>query len=199
MRELNQNRIFIKRQAKIFDNKIVYKSNYFGKECEATIHFEELLRHKDSDTFNTLNIKTVAVILIYTIPIFFAYGNSVDDDWNAWIFLGCLHIILGIFYWFNRQDLWKVKVSNNTYLFFFKKIPSQKEVDSFIEYLFTSRDKYLKETYLNNSNRLLSYESQLNNLDWLYKVEAIDKPEYEKKKYELDSMFNADFNKIGLN
>ncbi len=199
MREIIQNRIFVKHEAKIFDNKIVYKSRSFGKVSEVTIPYEDLLRYKESHVIITPYIRAIILVLAFITVVCFAYRNDENFESHAWVFWGCFLIIASVFYLINKQNLWKVKVSNNTYLFFFKSSPSAIVVDEFINDLFNTRDKYLNETYFGNFNKNLSYESQRNNLDWLYRVEAINKEKYENAKRELDTVFNIDLKKIGFN
>jgi hypothetical protein len=199
MREIIQNRFFVKRQAKIFDNKVIYKSGSFGKESEVNIPFEELLRYKESHILISTVFEIIVAILGFITIICFAYRNDKDFEANAWVFWGILFLISILGFLVNRENLWKVKVSNNTYLFFFKKTPNESSVEKFIEELFITRDQYLKETYFTTANKNIPYETQMNNYNWLYRVEAINKIEFELRKKELDNIFKMETNKIGFN
>jgi hypothetical protein len=141
---------------------------------------------------------TLRVLTFITI-ICFAFRNDKDFESHAWVFWGLITLFVSIFFWINRENLWKLKVSNNTYFFLLKKTPSKSKVDQFIEDIFVARDYYLKETYFRLANKNMLYESQKNNFDWLYRMEVIDKNEHSTSIKELDNIFNIEIQKIGFN
>lgn len=199
MKEIIQNRFFAKKQAKILENKLVYKSGSFGKESEINIPFEDLMRYKESYILITPAFTITLGILSFITIICFAYRNDTNFESHAWVFWGVITLFVATLFWINRENLWKLKVSNNTYFFFFKKTPSESEVNQFIENIFTARDNYLRETYFKSANKHISYESQKNNFDWLYRMEVINKNELIISLKELDMIFNIEVKKIGFN
>lgn len=200
MKEIIQNRIFTKRQAKILENKLVYKSGtLFGKETEINIPYEDLMRYKESYIVVTPALTITLGVFTFITIICFAYKNDKDFEPNAWVVWGLITLFTAILFFVNRENLWKLKTSNNTYFFLFKKTPSKSKVDQFIEDVFLARDNYLKETYFRLPSKNMLYESQKNNFDWLYRIEVIDKNEHLLSIKELDNIFNIEFKKIGFN
>jgi hypothetical protein len=202
-KELFQKRGFTKREAKILETKVVYKSTLFGREFEISIPFENLSRHKDSYLLNRKNFYIPVIALGFLTFVTFMWRNEKDfqNDLGGyqWIIWGVLFLISATLYLLSIESLWKVRVQYNTYIFFFKNIPNKKTVDDFLEYLFEMRDNYLKETYFNKPNKNLSFESQKNNLQWLRKNEVISGSEFKIRMKELEELFNQEQTKIGFN
>ncbi len=195
--ELHQKRFFITRTMKIYDNKIFYKSSKFGTESEINVPFEELTNFKESHVVANFYVLLISGFLFLFSFVSIISRNDKDFDPDIWIFwtIGFFISIAG--YFILSENLWKIKVQNNTYLFIYKKNPEKKEVNEFIKNLFEARDKYLVETY-SELNKNVSYEAQLNNLQWLKKVDAINKATLEKKCGELNAMFNLEKKVIGF-
>lgn len=195
--ELHQRRFFTIRKIKIYENKVFYKSSKFGNESEINIPFEELTIFKESHILSNFYVSLISGVLLFISLISIIYRNDKDFDPDVWKFWTIAFIVSAFFYLVTRENLWKIKVQNNTYLFIFKNVPDKEEVNSFIDSLFDARNKYLRETY-SELNRNVSYETQLQNLQWLKKIEAIQKVEFEKKREELNSLFNFEKNAIGF-
>lgn len=195
--ELHQRRFFTIRKIKIYENKVFYKSSKFGNESEINIPFEELTIFKESHILSNFYVSLISGVLLFISIISIIYRNDKDFDPDIWKFWTIAFIVSAFFYFVTRENLWKIKVQNNTYLFIFKNVPDKEEVNSFIDSLFDARNKYLRETY-SELNRNVSYETQLQNLQWLKKIEAIQKVEFEKKREELNSLFNFEKNAIGF-
>jgi galactitol-specific phosphotransferase system IIC component len=195
--ELYQRRFFTIRKIKIYENKVFYKSSKFGNESEINIPFEELTIFKESHILSNFYASLISGVLLLFSLVSIIYRNDKDFDADIWKVWTIAFIIGTIFYFITRENLWKIKVQNNTYLFILKNVPDKDEVNSFIQSLFDARNKYLRETY-SELNRNVSYEKQLNNLQWLKKIEAIKKVEFEKKSEELNSLFNLEKNVIGF-
>ncbi|WP_264565045.1 hypothetical protein [Flavobacterium sp. N3904] len=195
--ELHQKRFFTIRKIIIHENKVFYKSSKFGNESEINIPFEELTNFKESHIISNFYVSLISATLLLFSLVSIIYRSDKDFDPDIWKFWTLSFIVGAIFYFITRENLWKIKVQNNTYLFIFKNVPDKDEVNSFIQSLFDTRNKYLRETY-SELNRNVSYEKQLNNLQWLKKIEAIKKVEFEKKREELNSLFNFEKNVIGF-
>jgi hypothetical protein len=198
-KELIQKKGFTKREAKILDTKIVYKSTLFGRESEVSIGYEDLSKYKNAHLLNRKNFYIPVIVLGLLSFSSFMWRNDKDFDPNVWILWGILFLISTLLYLISIEKLWKVRVQYNMYLFFFRNIPSKKEVDEFIEYLFETRDNYLRETYFFEPNKNSSYESQKNNFQWLRKSEVITGAEFQNSMKKLEAVFNNDLKKIGFN
>jgi len=187
--ELHQKRFFTKRRIEIKENKVFYKSSKLSNESEVNVPFEELTNFKESHIISNFYVLLASVFLLLFSLVSIITRNDKDSDPRVWKCLTISFLISSFVYYVTRENLWKIKVQNGTYLFVYKNIPNKNEVNNFIQLLFEQRDQYLKETY-SELNRNVSYEAQLNNLQWLKKVEAINKAEYEKKLEELNSLLN---------
>jgi len=187
--ELHQKRFFTKRRIEIKENKVFYKSSKLNDESEVNVPFEELTNFKESHIISNFYVLLASVFLLLFSLVSIISRNDKDSDPRVWKCLTISFLISSFVYYVTRENLWKIKVQNDTYLFVYKNIPNKNEVNNFIQLLFEQRDQYLKETY-SELNRNVSYEAQLNNLQWLKKVEAINKAEYEKKLEELNSLLN---------
>lgn len=194
--ELSQNRLFIKRKIIIADTKVLYRSSKFGNNFEINIPYEELTSHKETYRINFEYGWLIIGILTLSSIASFSWRNDKEYDPHMWIFFTLLTIAAFAFHFQIRENVWRIKLQNYTYIFINKKLPNEDEVNNFIDNLFKQRNKYLEETYL-HINRNMAYEPQFKNLQWLKKTEAIDREVFEKKKKELDVLFNSD-RKIGF-
>ncbi|WP_146603243.1 hypothetical protein [Flavobacterium aquaticum] len=185
------------------ETKVVYKSTLFGKEFEVSIPYENLSRHKDSYLLNRKNFYIPVIALGFLTFVTFMWRNDKDlqNDLGEyqWIIWGGFFLISTSIYLLSIENLWRIRVHYNTYLYFFKSIPNKKVVDDFLEFLFEMRDNYLKETYFYKPNKNLSFESQINNLQWLRKNEVISASEFKNRMKELEEVFNQEQTKIGFN
>lgn len=197
--ELNQKQPLIEREAKITETKVIYRSVIFGREFEVSVPYEDLSRDKET-YIKTIQYSNVIIgILSFFTFVSLLFKNDKDFDNNAWMFWAALLTVAIAAYILTREVLWKVRVQNNTYLFFFKEKPDKETVNEFIETLFETRDKYLRETYFFEATKNLPYESQKNNIQWLRRIGAINRDEFQGRKDELDEMFNLEIKKIGFN
>lgn len=201
--KLIQKRGFIKREAEITETKIIYKSSLFGRQSEVSIPYEDLSRWKETYLLNRPNFYIPVIVLGLFAFATFVWRNDKDfvQDFggNRWIFWSIAFLISVPIYLISLENLWKVKVQYNTYLFFLKKNPNKKEVDDFLEHLFATRDNYLRETYFFEPNKSSSFESQKSNLQWLRKSEVISGEEFKNGMKKLEEVFNMDLKKIGFN
>ena len=197
-KELIQKRPFIERKAQILENKVTYESTYFGRKLGTSINYEDLLCSKSSHfQSKQMLLYVIGVSLLFTIVSLF-YMDDKDFNPNFCLFWGVCLLISSIIYILTVEQLWKIKVNGNTFIFFLKKTPSAKEVNTFIEDLFHTRNTYLRETYYKNPSKLISYEAQKNNLLWLRRIEAITKEEYTSNVKDLDTLFVVEVNKVGF-
>ena len=121
--------------------------------------------------------------------------KSVEDSaFFVWFFIGTLFLIMALLF---REHFWKINTSNNQFIKIYKKIPSEIEVDNFIENLFIKRNIYLNENY-GKINSNLNYEKQHDNFLWLKKMHVISESEFAEKLQQLDLVFKRNNAKIGF-
>ncbi|PVX45960.1 hypothetical protein C8C85_1771 [Flavobacterium sp. 103] len=200
MQTLKQNRFFHKREFEILESKLSYKEIIPGKSnLEALIPFEDLSNNKASHENSNILFIIFSVFIYFLAFISFISRNDKDYDPDIWKFFSLIATVLLVIFLINKEKSWKIKIpKNNTAVFIYKKIPNEQVVNEFIENIFTSRDKYLRENYM-YLDKNLSYENQYENLKWLWRVEAISKQEFDEKYQELKTMFNFDKKEIGFN
>ena len=200
MQTLKQNRFFHKREFEILESKLSYKEIIPGKSnLEALIPFEDLSNNKASHENSNILFIIFSVFIYFLAFISFISRNDKDCDPDIWKFFSLIATVLLVIFLINKEKSWKIKIpKNNTAVFIYKKIPNEQVVNEFIENIFSSRDKYLRENYM-YLDKNLSYENQYENLKWLWRVEAISKQEFDEKYQELKTMFNFDKKEIGFN
>lgn len=195
--ELIQKRFFIKRIITVYENKVTYQTSRFSNQTEVSIPYEDLTDRKESHTITLFP----AIIIMGVSALFsvasFVWRDDKEYDPDIWKLWTVLFIISTIVYFLTRENVWKIKLHNITYLFINKSLPNKSEVDVFIETLFNERNKYLRETYYHITKHM-SYEKQLSNLQWLKKTGALKEGEFEKTRKELEAMFNPEKKSIGF-
>lgn len=72
-----------------------------------------------------------------------------------------------------------------------QNIPDPETVNTFIDQLFETREKYLRETYLKFDPNL-RYDNQYHNLKWMLSSDVITKDEFESKYEELKSLYSSE-------
>ncbi|MFP5437075.1 MAG: hypothetical protein ACLGH8_04775 [Bacteroidia bacterium] len=197
LRELNQKTLFIKRRTIIEENKVSSYTSIFGKEMGANLAFEDLSTDKTPHTLLFNNIGLIILGFAFGTLITFFWRNDKEFSPYVWIYFAVSFIGSCIFHFLYKENVWKLRLQNYTYIFINSKHPSTAKVDSFIEELYTQRKKYLRETYL-HINKNLSYETQFKNLNFLKKSEAITVNEYQNFLNELDALFEYGKKQIGF-
>ncbi|MEM7187829.1 MAG: hypothetical protein AAF466_14360, partial [Bacteroidota bacterium] len=124
------------------------------------------------------------------------FRKGETDNLAGLIWAGIGTVIL-LIYWISRENFWKIKLSNDTYLYVHKNVPNEQTTDAFVNDLMRSRNEYLKENYTNIDENL-SYETQLNSLKWLKSIEVLTKSEFDQKYEELKRTVKPDKTNIGF-
>jgi hypothetical protein len=197
IRELNQHTLFIKRKTIIEENKVSSYTSVFGKNMGASVAYEDLSTDKAPHTLIFQNIGLIILGFAFGTFITFFWRDDKEFSPYIWIYFAISFISSCIFHFLYKENVWKLRLQNYTYIFINSKYPSTAEVGSFIDELYSQRKKYLRETYL-HINKNLSYETQFNNLSFLKKNEAITPDEYQKFLSELDTLFKEDKKPIGF-
>ncbi|MFP9113287.1 hypothetical protein ACLI1A_05060 [Flavobacterium sp. RHBU_3] len=189
IRELNQNTVFIKRKIIIEETKVVIHINRFGKEMGVSIPYEDITAHITPFTSEIKDIKVLIGAFTLSSLIAFTVRNEKDVIPYIWMILAGFMVATCIFHFLYKEEVWRLRIHNNSNIFINIKKPSKVEVDEFIEELFNQRQRYLRETYLRITKNL-SYELQLNSLNSLKANEVITPKEYQEFLAELDALFN---------
>lgn len=179
MEELRQTKNFTKRDYRLSENKLFYNHSKFGNSNEIDIPFENIEGEKVSHKISNNNTLFFSVLVyIVAIALFISKINNGGDDQSVSLFWAVIATIILAFYWFNRDDFWKIKLTDNNYLYIHKNIPNKEIPENFINSLISKRNEYLKENYLIIDENL-DYQSQLSNFKWLKSIGAISKIEFE--------------------
>jgi len=199
MKTFNQQKLFTKNEYKITESKLLYNVSKFGNSNEIVIPYEnidgERVSLKSSNGFSL-----VATIILYSVGIMthidsYSYGENRNPYYALyWFVLGTIMLIV---YYFSRKEIWKLKLSDNSYLFIYKKIPSEEKTNQFLSDLIETRNNYLRENYAIIDENI-NYENQLSNFRWLKSINAISKKEFEEKYAELKRTVKPDKTNIGF-
>ncbi|MDP5200866.1 hypothetical protein [Flavobacterium sp. DG2-3] len=196
MHTIKQRRLFTKREYNILDNKLHYKTSYIGGEAEGVVAFENLTKEKVTHKTTNPVLLVIAFLILGMAGISFILRNEKDADPDMWIVFSFMSIVMLSVYLMMNENSWKIKTHNGGYLYLFKKKPNEKIVDGFIETLFSERDNYLIDRYLNFDPNL--NEIQANDLKWLLNVEAISKKEFDRYYLDLKLLYAPKNGNIGF-
>lgn len=199
IKQLIQNKGYIKREIIIFETKVQSKTTLFGMVSDIVVPFENLPNQRESFILHRRNMLAVLGTLALFTFFCIIYRDDKDFNPNLWIVFGLFFLLSIPIYIYTVENLWRIRVGFNINILAFKKNPNINEVDDFFELLFTKRNNYLRETYFLPITKNLTYESQKNNLQWLKKNEVISNIEFEKSIEELNNLFNFENKRIGFN
>lgn len=198
MNKLTQSKNFVKREFRLTESKLFHNYYKFGNGNEVDIPFEnidgEKVSHKKS---NNLLLLIAGLIYIISISLFVSWNRGGDVEEFAWIFWAVIASSFVAGYYFTREDYWKIKLSNNQYIYFHKNVPSRAETDNFIASLIESRNSFLVGTY-GQIDEHLEYQNQLQNFRWLRSVGAITQEEFDAKYTQLKRTIKAEKKDIGF-
>lgn len=198
MKELKQNKNFVKRELRITDSKLFYNVSKFGNGNEVDIPFENLNGEKTSHKSTNRTLLIIAgVIYLIAIAIQIGLYRGGNGEKFAGLFWAGIGTIFFVIYFLSRQNFWKIRLTNDSYIYIHKSIPSKSATDQFLSELMKSRNEFLKENYAIVDENL-SYESQLNNFKWLKSINAISKEEFDQKYAELKQSVKPEKPNIGF-
>ena len=183
---------------KISNTRLFYHDHKIGsRNIDFDIPFEEISNLKVSHRhfeFIFLGISAFGFFMSYFC---FITRNDKDAEPNLWIVFSLVGIFAFIYFIMKSENSWKIRLRSGASIYVHKNIPSKESVDEFVEHLFTTKNQYLRNTYL-NLDRNLSYENQYSNLKWLMSSEIITHDEFEAKYSELKELYNFDKKTIGF-
>lgn len=189
IRELNQRWFSKKRKISIYETNLVLKNSNLTNLSELTIPYEEIEGNKEDYITSIKNFKLYIRISSYLTGFLFIISDITEYLSHTYIFSLMVFIGLILHHFITREKVWKIKLVNNTYIIFNKKIPNEETVNDFIETLFRQRNQYLRETYL-FVNENMPYDYQFENLKWLRKIGVINTEEFNAMRGKLDALFN---------
>ncbi len=192
MEELLQKKNFTKRRIRITPRELLYEVSRWGNVDETPIPFEDLTKsitnHQEAfSIWRYLNwlFLYFGVIWLFTGIV----GHSPYASSGESLLLSLLLFLLaGFFFWmykYTQEHCWKLRLTNGTYLFILKNVPSEENVDEFIETIYDRRDEYLIPV-LGEINPRVNYETQLENLKFLQYLRVWEEKEYTAAKEKLD-------------
>tara|TARA_R110002033_G_scaffold169502_1_gene210310 strand:+ start:541 stop:1116 length:576 start_codon:yes stop_codon:yes gene_type:complete len=187
----------VKREFRISETKLYYNISKFGNSDEIDIPFENLNGEKVSFKKSN-NVLLLVSVIIYLIAIAISIGKmkGADVEQYADLFWGIIGTIVLVVYFFTKENFWKIKLVENNYIYFHKKIPSENQTNEFLTELIEVRNSFLNENYgIIDEN--LDYQTQLNNFKWLKSINAISKKEFEEKYKELKKTVKPEKSNIG--
>lgn len=190
IRELNQRWFSKKRKISIYETNLVLKNSNLTNLSELTIPYEEIEGNKEDYITSIKNFKLYIRISSYLTGFLFILSDITEYLSHTYIFSLIVFIGLILHHFITREKVWKIKLVNNTYIIFNKKIPNEETVNDFIETLFRQRNQYLRETYL-FVNENMPYDYQFENLKWLRKIGVINTEEFNAMRGKLDALFNG--------
>lgn len=199
MQKLIQKKNFIKREFRISETKLFYSISKFGNSNEVDIPFEningEIVTHNRSN--NTILLFSI-LIYILSIALFIGKINGSENiEHFAWLFWFITATGFLGYYFYSRENFWKIRLTDDNFIFILKDKKSSIKTDSFIKTLLSSRNQYLKETYAFVDENL-NYENQLQNFRWLRSMNVISKLEFEKLYSTLKKVVKPDKSNIGF-
>ncbi|MCW5518809.1 hypothetical protein J1N09_03100 [Aureitalea sp. L0-47] len=199
MKELIQKKNFITREYRLGESKLFFYKISYGNGDEMDIPYENIDGEKVRANNNSYITLLLGIGGLLFGVLLLLLGMFVENLQTG--YLGIVSLLFGIpvigYYWLTKEKLWKIKLSNGTYLHFHQSIPSPITVEEFINELITTRDKYLLDNY-GTIDKNLGYEEQLSNFKWLKSIRVISNNEFDNKVIELRNVVDPEKFKIGF-
>ena len=192
METLVQKRLLDNREFKIQNSKLTYHDRRIGsRSIDLNIPFEDISNTKVSHTYSEYMILVASGFCFFLSLVSFLSRNEKDASPFIWIILASAGIFGLIYFLIKRENSWKIRLGAGASIYIHKSIPDSQTVNHFIDSLFESRDKYLRQEYMTFDPKL-SYDNQYHNLKWLLSSDIISKDEFENKYDELKKLYNSD-------
>ncbi|MEO0686164.1 MAG: hypothetical protein AAFY76_14295, partial [Cyanobacteria bacterium J06649_11] len=186
-----QKKYFSRRKLRVVGNTISYSVVKLGDENEVSISFEDISGEKVSNESSNrfMLIGGSICVIISAILIGLRYLEQEIGNYAElfWLVIG---ITLLFIYNVTKEEFWKIKVKNDKYIYLYKAIPSENEVEKFLSNMMKKRDEYLLLNY-GNINSNLDYDTQFKRFQWLLKMNVITDQEFKEKKSQLDQIFGS--------
>lgn len=200
MDTIKQKRFFVKRHYQITDTGVKVFYQDLRRKHETEIPFSRIQGARSSLLDGDFTI--YAIFRISMILCALSFVGREFFDWLTYrqsLVLLIVSIISFGFYYLSRKDYIKIGLNYDKELHFFKEIPNESTVNQFIKTMIDRRDQYLKRNYL-DFDKMLSYESQVQNLKKLLDYNVINQDELDHQKSILKNLFGFENeqNQIGF-
>ena len=197
MNTFKQTKFFITREFEITESHLNYKVIKYGNETELKIPFENL---REKTSFRNINVEFLFISGFFGLLACSSVLWKMEDetvDIGMIFFFGSVSIGFLLYFIIGRVNQWRLRLSNNQYVFINKKVPSLSQTENFINNIYEAQKRYLRLNYLIIDSRL-NYENQLETLKWLKSLNAISQAEYNQKYEELRTLILPEKKTIGF-
>jgi hypothetical protein len=184
---LVQSQLFQKNiSIEIEDAGIIKKTTNKNGTSELNYSFESITNDRVYVLEDNKALLVFAVIMTI-LSIIILGSNGPDSPSLVYLAIGG---VFGYFYYKSRVRKLYLSTSDGQTLFLLADIPNRDDVVSFVETVYSARNRYLLSKY-STLTKHVDYASQLNNLNWLLNNRVLSKGEYDAKVQELNSLFNS--------
>lgn len=186
-----QNRFFRKKWFELKEEGIFIKTTDLNGTTELLMKFEDtgVKLIKSKMTKRGWLIATLTFFLMaVAMYIYEKFGG--DTDKNSFIIYLILSAISGIvFFLTGKRSFYLANNDNRRAIEFLVNKPSKAELSDFIDLFKQTRKNVLLHKF-GQLTRHISYEQQMNTLQWLNNIDALTNEEYDLKISELNVLFN---------
>jgi hypothetical protein len=191
--------LFNRRWFEITADGLLFRKKEIVESAEIFIRFEEVgVKSLRSTERKRKWLIATLIFLVISIGTFFYERSGGNTDKNAFVVYLILSAACAVVYLVTTKNLFYLVTSGNkNAIGFYHNNPSAAELKSFIGELKSARKQFLLHKYA-ELTKLISYDQQLNTLQWLENIEALSGEEYDAKVVELKILFNPDRPVIGF-
>lgn len=190
---IRQNDIFFNRkQVEILEDGVLIKNKKLLNKNELFIHFEDIgLKVIRASSGKNSWLVATGIFLLLSIGVGVAYLSGADVEREAF----SLYLLIAAFfaagYFITYKRVYHLTNNDNSNtISFLLNQPSQQELEAFVLRLKQARKIYLLRKY-GSFSKLISFEQQYNQLQWLYTTGTISTDEHEQMLSDLNTLFQA--------
>ena len=189
---IQQNFLFNRKQFVITTEGIHVKSRRFLNNNEYFLNFEDIglkIIKKRQGKLGWLLGIIAFTALAFAVLVAQLRGSDVEAEAFA-VYFGIAAIFTAGYLLTYERLCYLTNNDNSNSIIFLLDRPNQAVFENFLDELKAARKTYLLRKY-SNFSRLLSFEQQYNQLQWLYSTSTISTAEYETSLSELNNLFNT--------
>ena len=189
---IQQNFLFNRKQFVITTEGIHVKSRRFLNNNEYFLNFEDIglkIIKKRQGKLGWLLGIIAFTALAFAVLVAQLRGSDVEAEAFA-VYFGIAAIFTAGYLLTYERLCYLTNNDNSNSIIFLLDRPNQAVFENFLDELKAARKMYLLRKY-SNFSRLLSFEQQYNQLQWLYSTSTISTAEYETSLSELNNLFNT--------